>query len=125
MTTYRVTAERTRTGWWALEAPEVGAVSQVRRLDQAVDEMREAIAYLAGTPEDSFDIEVIPEIPQEARDAMARAEQLRDQMRRANREAAEESRRAARVLADAKFTVRDIGRVMHISHQRAQQLVKS
>lgn len=125
MTTYRVTAERTRTGWWTLEAPQVGAVSQARRLDQVDEEMREAIAYLAGVPEDSFEIEVVPEIPREARIAMAHAEQLRAELQRVNREAAEESRRAARALADAKFTVRDIGRVMGISHQRAQQLVKS
>lgn len=125
MSTYRVTAERTPTGWWVLEAPEVGAVSQTRRLDQVDDEMREAIAYLAGVPEDSFEIEVAPQIPQEAQTAMAHVEQLRDEAQRANHEAAEEYRRAARVLADATLTVRDIGHVMGISHQRAQQLIKS
>lgn len=38
-----VTAERTRRGWWVLEEPTLGAVSQVRRLDQAAADMREPI----------------------------------------------------------------------------------
>ena len=36
----------------------MGAVSQVRRLDQVEDEMREAIAYLAGLPESESEVEV-------------------------------------------------------------------
>ena len=38
--------------------PEMGAVSQVENLDDAADEMREAIAYIAGIKEDEVDIEV-------------------------------------------------------------------
>ena len=36
----------------------MGAVSRVRRLDQVEDEMREAIAYLAGLPESESEVEV-------------------------------------------------------------------
>ena len=60
MQRFVVTAEPTPHGWWVLEAPEVGAVSQTRRLEQAADEMREAIAHLAGLPEAEVDIEVCP-----------------------------------------------------------------
>lgn len=63
MRTFTVTAERTPRGWWVLEAPEVGAVSQVLRLDQVDDEMREAIAHLAGLEESEVEIrtqEVLP-----------------------------------------------------------------
>ncbi len=55
---FTVTVERGRGDWWVLEAPDVGAVSQVRRLDQVEDEMREAIAYLAGLPESESEVEV-------------------------------------------------------------------
>lgn len=55
---FTVTAERGRGDWWVLEAPDVGAVSQVRRLDQVEDEMREAIAYPAGLPESESEVEV-------------------------------------------------------------------
>lgn len=125
MNTYRVTAEHTRSGWWALEAEEVGAVSQVRRLDRAADEMREAIAFLAGVPEGDVDVEVVPTIPDTVREAMDNAARLRAEAQRANHDAAEESRRAARALAAEKYTLRDIGALMGVSHQRAQQLVKS
>lgn len=57
---FEVMAERGRGDWWVLEAPEVGAVSQVKRLDEAADEMREAIAYLAGLPIGEVHIDVRP-----------------------------------------------------------------
>ena len=55
---FTVTAERGRGDWWVLEAPGVGAVSQVRRFDQVEDEMREAVAHLAGLPESESEVEV-------------------------------------------------------------------
>ena len=36
----------------------MGAVSRVRRLDQVEDEMREAIAHLAGLPESEVEVDV-------------------------------------------------------------------
>lgn len=60
MRTFEVIAERGKVDWWVLEAPQVGAVSQVRRLDQAADEMREAVAYLAGLPQEEIDLHVVP-----------------------------------------------------------------
>ncbi|WP_047262668.1 hypothetical protein [Corynebacterium mustelae] len=56
--TFTVTAERGAGDVWVLECAEVGAVSQTRRLDQAVDEMREAIAYLAKCGESEVNIVV-------------------------------------------------------------------
>ncbi|AEX43460.1 hypothetical protein CDHC01_0395 [Corynebacterium diphtheriae HC01] len=44
-TTYTVTAERGTSGVWVLEYAELGAVSQTKRLANAADEMREALAY--------------------------------------------------------------------------------
>ncbi len=125
MTTYRVTAEHTPRGWWVLEAKDIGAVSQVRRLDRAAEEMREAIAYLTGVQEGDVDIDVVPILPDAVQEAMERSAQLRAEAHRANHDAAEESRRAAKALAAEKYTMRDIGAVMGVSHQRAQQLVKS
>ncbi|MCL2737135.1 MAG: hypothetical protein FWD75_11030 [Propionibacteriaceae bacterium] len=61
---YHVTA--TREGrWWALQCQEEpGALSQTARLEQAADTIREAIAWVAGIAEDSFDIEVVPVLPE-------------------------------------------------------------
>ena len=55
---FTVTVERGHGDWWVLEAPDVGAVSQVRRLDQVENEMREAIAHLAGLPESEVEVDV-------------------------------------------------------------------
>ena len=120
--TFTVTAERGRDPWWVTECAEVGAVSQVRRLDQAADDIREAIAYLSGLPEDSFDIEVAPVLPDAFWEAMRGAESQRAAAAAANRAAAELNQRAARVLRDEGLTLRDVGHLMGVSHQRAAQL---
>lgn len=122
--TFTVTAQRTRTGWWVLEADEVGAVSQVRRLDQAAEDIREAVAYLAGLPEDQVVIDVVPTLPAAYREHATAAEQATAEATEARSRAAVESRAAARALRDEGLTLRDVGRVMGVSHQRAQQLVE-
>ena len=121
--TVTVTAERSGR-WWVLEAPEAGAVSQCRCLSQADDEMREAIAYQLGVSADSFNIQVDVIPPQTYLAEMAAAETLRDEAERLGRASTAAKGRAAKTLAhDYGLSVRDIGQVMNISYQRAQQLV--
>lgn len=117
-----VTAER-GTNWWVLESTEAGSVSQCKRLNQAADEMREAIAHQLDIPEDSFVIDVVPILPDTYRAEAEAADQSRRVAQDANTAAAAHSRAAARALADAGLSVRDIGTVMGISHQRAAQLL--
>ena len=87
--------------------------------------MREAIAFVADVPQDSFDIEVIPVLPDEFDTEFAEAERLRAESAWANTTAAEHARRAARVLAAQGLPLRDIGQIMGVSHQRAHQLVNA
>ncbi|HHV20217.1 MAG TPA: hypothetical protein GXZ30_01550 [Propionibacterium sp.] len=119
---FTVTAERGRDDWWVLNCDEVGAVSQTKRLSRAADEMREAIAHLAKVPEESFEIDVVPLLPSEFAKHSARARELRNEAARAQSRAASESRLAAATLKAAGLSLRDIGHVMQISHQRAAQL---
>lgn len=121
--TFTVTAERGRGPWWVTECAEVGSVSQVKSLDQVADDMREAIAYQTGLAEDGFDIEVVPVLPASYQAAAEAAERQRKQAALAQREAADSVRAAARALQEAGLTLRDIGVVMGVSHQRAAQLV--
>lgn len=122
---WTVTAERSPGGWWVLEVPELGAVSQTRRLDQAADEMREAIAHLARMREDEFDVEVSPIIDPVTRDAMASLSTARAEAEVARDNAARLARHIARSLRESGLSLRDIGTLMHISHQRARELLQT
>lgn len=124
MTSYTVTAERSGK-WWVLQAQEApGAISQVSRLDQA-DQIREAIAFVTGEPEDSIEIELHPILSEKLERARANADRLRALADRFSTAAAFESRQFARELAASGLTVRDVGAVLGVSYQRAQQLITS
>lgn len=119
---FTVTAERA-DGWWVLEAPDVGAVSQVRHLSQARSEMAEALAWLAGVDESEVEIciEVIP--PAGVAEHLAASRQASEEAERLRGVASTESAAAARMLHDSGVSLRDAGEVMGISHQRVAQLL--
>ncbi len=49
---YTATAERTSLGWWSVQCDQApGALSQVEDLDDAVEFITEAIAYVEQIPE--------------------------------------------------------------------------
>lgn len=124
MSRYTVTAERS-SKWWVLQAVEApGAITQVSRLDQA-DTIREAIAFVTGEPEAEITITVVPVLAAVAQAHIERAYELRELAESSNREAAIETRAAARALKDAGLTLRDVGSIMDVSYQRAHQLVSS
>jgi hypothetical protein len=122
MTTYRVTAERTKK-WWVLQAVDApGAISQVARLDQA-DQIKEAIAFVTGEPEETIEIEIEPVLPEALSNELDAINKLSEESRAANTAAAERSRDVARALhVYLDLSLRDVGNVLDISHQRAHQL---
>ena len=57
MTHYTIRAERDGA-WWSLQAKELpGAISQVRKIEEAAV-IKEAIAFLSGEPESTITISV-------------------------------------------------------------------
>lgn len=120
---FLVTAERGTGNWWVLEAPEVGAVSQVRRLDQAAGEMREAIAFLAKVPEDCIEIIIKPRLSPSYTQLANEAYEERKRAEAATQRATELTRQAALQLRKEGLTLREIGQIMGISFQRASQIV--
>lgn len=117
----RYVARCLRSGrWWAIEIPDIGGgiYTQARRLDQAGAMARDAIALTLDVPPDSFDVEVVPVLP---RDWEAELEAVREARRSA---AAAEQRAQATVdgfvrrLVDSGLTVRDVGALVGLSHQR-------
>lgn len=123
MTRYAVTAERSGR-WWSLQCVEFpGAISQVARLDQA-EQIREAIGFVAGVPSESVEVDLRVEVPESVQSHLTAAVRFRSQADAARRESAAEVRLAARELAAQGFSLRDIGTMLDVSHQRAHQLVK-
>lgn len=125
MITYKVTAERGTSGVWVLECKELGVVSQTNRLDRAEDEVFEALAYQSGLAPSEFNIEVIPVLPDAIEALRVRAEQTNEKAEAAMREAAYAKRALARSMRDEGFTVREMGRVLGVSYQRAAALAAS
>ncbi|PZF09588.1 hypothetical protein [Curtobacterium sp. MCLR17_034] len=72
---------------------------------------------------ESFELVVEVAIPEAAQAHLDRAVALREESERARIEAAKETAAAALVLHESGLTVREIGPLLHVSHQRAQQLV--
>lgn len=126
MTDYTATA--TREGrWWVVQCvEEPNAITQVARLDQVDEYLREALAFVTGTTDDDQigTIRVIPQIP-------SIDPQLDDLRRLQQGAVAIEStaralhRRVAAALQDAGLTMRDVGAVLGVSHQRAHQILAS
>jgi hypothetical protein len=125
VTIYHVEASRAGR-WWALQCVEhPAAFSQVTRLEKAEAMAREAIAFVADEDPSTFEVEVVPMLPTEYATQLASAAEARQLAQEANSAAAAHSREAARALARAGLSVRDIGTVMGVSHQRAAQLLAS
>lgn len=121
-TTYTVTAERGTGNVWVLECADVGAVSQTKRLDQAADEMREAIAYLAGISPDEVDIKVDVILPSDIAELKSHADQQRQEAAALQSAAQASSRDLVAAMKAAGFTVRDMGQILGVSYQRAAKL---
>jgi hypothetical protein len=119
-------AVATRSGdWWAVTIPQLpGAFSQCKRLDQVQAMAREVIALMLDCdPADVGDVEVDVHLPDQLTDdlaALRRSERLADDARQA---AAHAQRRAAEQLRTAGLSVRDIGRLLGVSHQRVSQIL--
>ncbi|CAN5908849.1 hypothetical protein BH23ACT10_BH23ACT10_22540 [soil metagenome] len=121
---YRVDVARSGA-WWAIKIPELpGAFSQCKRLDQVEAMAREAIGLMLDIePADIGNIEVDVELPDQIADdlaALRRSERLADDARQT---AAHARQRAAERLRDSGLSVRDIGRLLGVSHQRVSQVL--
>lgn len=116
------TAHVRRSGdWWAVEVPDVpGLFTQVRRLEQVADYVRDAAAGL-GVDIADVKVEVDPSDNLDL-EALAIVRQHLAALERMQREVANESRHLAAHLRDQGLSVRDTGFLMGVSAQRVSQL---
>lgn len=125
MTTYRVEVRRGER-WWVLSVPQISAAhSQARHLREVEQVARDLIAILLDASADSFEVDVHIELPAAVAEHLQRAERLRREAALAQNEAAAEFRAAARELVDQGLPLRDVGRALGVSYQRAHQLVST
>ena len=123
VSTYRVIARRTGE-WWALEVPDLpGVFSQAKRLEQADEAAREAIAVMLDVEPEEITVKIEPVLPADARDALAAVAVAQEQARRAAEREREAMQRAAAVLTK-QLSQRDAGRFLGVSFQRIHQLLK-
>lgn len=121
----KVTAKATRSGdWWAIEVPEVpGAFTQAKRLDQVAAMVRDAVSLLEDVDQDSVEVDVDPVLDDATAEELAAARGKREQAALLERQASESITNLAHRMTKAGLTLRDIGVVLGVSHQRVGQLV--
>jgi hypothetical protein len=117
------TAKATRDGkFWLIHVPEVERYTQARNVDEIETMARDLVAVMRGVEPDSFTLTVEIELPASVRAHLSAVEGARAEEAAARTRAAEELRAAAAELKDSHITVRDLGKLLGISHQRASQL---
>jgi predicted nucleotidyltransferase/predicted RNase H-like HicB family nuclease len=121
--TYTVRAERDGK-WWALSVAGLpGALSQVRRLDQAEAMAREVISLMTEQSEEGIEVRVVPDLIEPAKAAMDELDQAKASLTSAAARVTALQQRLARTLVeDQRLTVRDAGALMGVSFQRVAQL---
>lgn len=119
---FDVTLERDEDGWWVAEVPSLpGCHTQGRSIGQARNRIREAIAVWLDADESNIDVNL--RLPRALAKLADEVRGKRDQAERLQKEAAKESVAAARKLTRKGISRRDVGEILGVSFQRAQQLV--
>jgi sulfur carrier protein ThiS len=119
-------AEAVRSGnWWAITVPGLDSVfSQARRLDQVEARAREAIAMMLDVDEaDVGELAVSVTPPDTVADLLRELDVSEAAAASASEQAATLRRQVAQELLDEGFPMRDVGRLIGISHQRVSQIL--
>jgi len=118
-------ANLTRDGrFWNIRVPEVERSTQARNLNEAEAMARDLVAIMEDIPPDSFDIEVKITLPDDVRRELQRSAALREQAAQAQAEAARLARDVAvRLRDELGMSLRDIGKALGVTFQRAKQLL--
>lgn len=127
MTAKTITAQISRDGrFWLVYVPEIEQYTQARSVREVPDLARDLTATWLDIPLTDVGFAGLSiELPDDVRADLDRADKLRDTAHRANEQSAAAIREAARKLRDNGLTVRDIGAALHVSYQRAHQLISS
>jgi predicted RNase H-like HicB family nuclease len=122
---YQTRAERDEAGYWAGSVPAVpGAFSQARTLQTLGHRLAEAIALVLDLPdgaEECITVEVEPVLPAAVRPTVQNARNHRARAATANAQADQATNEAIATLRGAGLSLRDVGSIVGLSHQRVDQ----
>jgi hypothetical protein len=121
VTTYSVKAERADSVW-LVHVTEIERTTQARTVAEIEPMARDLVAVMRDVEPGSFELDLEIELPGTVRAHLDAVEQARADEAQARRRGAAELRAAAAELKSAKLTVRDVGALLGVSHQRASQL---
>ncbi|WP_194165125.1 helix-turn-helix domain-containing protein [Pseudactinotalea sp. HY160] len=110
--------------WWTVDIPELGVVTQARRLDQVRAMAREAAALALDVDESSIRVDLDIEVDDAIRLSW---EAARDKEARARADAADAARLARNAVTGLRsqgLTQREAAEVLGVSYQRIAQLEK-
>jgi len=111
--------------WWVIEVPELGHTTQARRLDKVEEMVRSLVQMFTDLDASSATVKVdVVFADDQTRVEVELARDSRAHAVAAQQEATERLTRAARRLSDQGYSVRDIGVLLGLSYQRAQQLTQ-
>lgn len=108
-----------------VHVPEIGGLTQTRRLREAKTMARSLIALTLDVSPDSFDIEIKVEKvgTVEVAERTAKLRTASEIATRIEREVQSDTKNLARELASQVVPLRDIGDILGVSYQRVHQLV--
>ncbi|MGH3958999.1 HicB family toxin-antitoxin system [Mycobacterium sp.] len=113
--------------WWMIHVPEIGQLTQARRISEIEDMARSLIAISTDTPLTDIGVHITSiEVP-ELGDIAARAREIEAGRRvavHANEVAQRDVADYAHALAKAGVPVRDAAALLHVSPQRVSQLAR-
>jgi hypothetical protein len=122
--TYNCIAVRRDDHSWVITCDEHPHVhTQGRLLASAARLHRRSLAITAAAPVAAVTIVVHPILPRRVHQLIEHAQILRVAATRANNDAALARKAAARALAAEHLSLRDVGTILGVSHQRAHQLI--
>lgn len=124
---YTVRYELDETNWWLATVPAIpGCHTQGRTLEQAETRIREALAlHIPAAAAARAHLVSDVHLPLASRRALARATAQRAEAERVTGDAHRAIRAAATALSRQGMSLRDTGRLLGVSRQRAHQLLSA
>ena len=123
MSRYRARCEWDGYNWVATLDGVPGAVTQAKRLDLIAGRLVEVVKLITGEVVSPDDISITAHIDDEIDEVAEEIAELETNLHEVDAALAERRRRVVHELRRRGFPLRDIGMIVHVSHQRVHQLL--